>query len=180
MVDMMAELPATITPLGMSIISVDHPAYGSDVDRFLDDLRGEPRFFGPTAKSNPKPFPSLIEALRGRGGFRIAAIDGGRIDGGRIDGRRIVGMARVDGAGELFIAVVADRRGGGIGSALGRAALERAAALHYRRLVMRSSRRSRAARGVAEQLGCRVVDHVHGRTELILTPVRQTLLPRSA
>ncbi len=167
---MMSDVSATPAPRGMSIISADHPSLGGDIDRFLVDLRSEQRFFGPSAKANPKPFPSLIEALRGRGGFRIAAVECGRI----------VGLARVDGAGELFLAVVADRRGAGIGAALGRATLERAAVHNYRRVVMRSTRRSRAARRVAEQLGCLVVDHVHGRTDLILTPLGLTHLARSA
>jgi GNAT superfamily N-acetyltransferase len=167
---MMSDVAATPAPRGMSIISVDHPSFGGEIDRFLDVLRSEPRYFGPSAKANPKPFPSLIEALRGRGGFRIAAVDQGRI----------VGLARVDGAGELFLAVVADRRGAGIGAAIGRACLERAAGLHYHRIVMRSTRRSRAARRVAEQLGCLVVDHRHGRTDLILSPLDLTHLARSA
>jgi RimJ/RimL family protein N-acetyltransferase len=158
------------TPLGTCIVGVDNPSFGRDIDRFLDELRNEPRYFGPTASTNPKPFPSLIEALRGRGGFRVAAVECGRI----------IGMARINGAGELFLAVVADRRGSGIGQALGRAALERAADLHYRKVVFRSTRRSRAARRVAEQLGCVVVDHQHGRTDLILTPSQVTNLQRSA
>lgn len=156
--------------MATSIVSVDHPSFGGEIDRFLDALRREPRYFGPSAKANPKPFPSLIEALRGRGGFRIAAIEEGRV----------VGLARVDGAGELFLAVVVDRRGAGIGAALGRACLERAAGLHYRRIVMRSTRRSRAARRVAEQLGCLVIDHVHGHTDLILSPLARSHLARSA
>ena len=166
----MRDVAATPAPRAMSIVSVDHPSFGGEIDRFLATLRSEPRYFGPSARANPKPFPSLIEALRGRGGFRIAAVEDGRI----------VGMARVDGAGELFLAVVAERRGTGIGASLGRASLERAAGLHYRRVVMRSTQRSRAALRVAERLGCLVVDHVHGRTDLILSPLGVTHLARSA
>lgn len=149
-------------PLGTVIVSVDHPSFARDIDRFLDELRTEPRYFGPTASTNPKPFPSLIEALRGRGGFRLAAVESGRI----------VGLARIDGAGEMFLAVVADRRGSGIGVALCRRALLRAAELHYRKVVVRSSRRSRAARRMAEQIGCLVVEHDRGRTDLVLDPRR--------
>ena len=167
---MISDATTTQAPRGTTVISVDHPSYSGEITRFLDNLRGEPRYFGPSAKANPKPFPSLIEALRGRGGFRIAAVEQGRI----------VGLARVDGAGELFLAVVADRRGVGIGTALGRASLERAAGLHFHRIVMRSTGRSRAAHRLAEQLGCLVIDHVHGRTNLILAPLGLTHLARSA
>jgi GNAT superfamily N-acetyltransferase len=153
-----------------TIISADHPSYSGEINRFLDTLRSEPRYFGPSAKANPKPFPSLIEALGGREGFRIAAVEQGRI----------VGLARVNGEGELFLAVVAERRAAGIGAALGRACLDRAAALHYDRIVMRSTRRSRAAHRVAEQLGCLVIDRVHGRTDLVLAPLGITHLARSA
>ncbi len=164
------ELVITTAPPGMSIVAVDHPSYGADIGRFLDTLRAESRYFGPSGRANPKPFPSLIAALGERGGFRIAAVECGRV----------VGLARVDGAGEMFMAVVADRRGRGIGTALGGACLERAAELHYRRIVMRTTRRSRAARRVAEQLGSLVVDHVHGRTDLILSPLGHRQLARTA
>jgi GNAT superfamily N-acetyltransferase len=167
---MISDATPTQSPHGTAIISADHPSYSGEITRFIDTLRSEPRYFGPSAKANPKPFPSLIEALRGRDGFRIASVEQGRI----------VGLARVDRAGELFLAVVADRRGDGIGAALGRACLERAAGLHYHRIVMRSSKRSRAARRVAEQLGCSVIDHVHGRTDLVLAPLGFTHLARSA
>ncbi len=150
------------TPLGTVIVTVDHPSFSRDIDRFLTELRDEPRFFGPSASANPKPFPSLIEALRGRGGFRVAAVEAGRI----------VGLARIDGAGEMFVAVVADRRGAGVGVAVCRHALVRAAELHYRKVVVRSTRRSRATRRMAEQLGCIMVEHDHGRTDLVLDPRR--------
>jgi GNAT superfamily N-acetyltransferase len=75
---------------------------------------------------------------------------------------------RVDGAGDGAIAVASDRRGDGIGTALGRAALARAIDLHYTRLTLRSTHRSRAARRVGEALGCVVVDVGRGRTDLIV------------
>lgn len=80
---------------------------------------------------------------------------------------RIVGLVRVDGAGELWMAVVADRRGAGLGTALAEAALERAIELHYRRLSIRTTRRSLAIRRVGEVLGCTVVDRERGRIDLI-------------
>lgn len=147
------------------IVAADHPSMCRDIDRFVETLRSEPRYFGPSASTNPKPFPSLITALQGRGGFRAAALESGRI----------VGLVRVDGAGMLSIAVAADRRGLGIGTILGRAAIERAAALHYGRIVIRSSRRSRAARRIGEQLGCIVVEQARGRTDLIINVTRDAM-----
>jgi GNAT superfamily N-acetyltransferase len=157
---MTSAVPDTGTPRGIVIVPVGHPCLGAGVDRFLASLRAEPRYFGPTAKANPKPFPSLIEALGGRGGFRLAAVEQGRV----------VGMCRVDRAGELHVAVVADRRGDGVGQELARAALQRAAELHYPVVTARSTRRSLAMLRLCEQFGCTVVELDRGRTELILTP----------
>lgn len=140
------------------IIAADHPSLGGDIDDFLDRVQREQRYFGPSARTNPKPSRTLVDALRRRGGFRMAAM---------LDGR-IVGLARIDGAGELFIAVGPGHRGVGIGTALGRAAAERARELHYGRIMMRSTRRSRAARRVGEALGCIIVDRERGRTDLII------------
>ena len=110
----------------------------SELERFLDDLHDEPRYFGPSASGNPKPFRSLIEALRRRDGFRLAAVECGRI----------VGVARVDEAGELFIAVTADRRGAGIGTTLGHAAVaaRRLPRSPAGRPAVHSSQRRRAPR----------------------------------
>jgi GNAT superfamily N-acetyltransferase len=153
--------------LGTRIVHVDHPSFGNDIDRFLCELRNEPRFFGPTASTNPKPFPSLIEALRGRGGFRVAAVESGRI----------VGLARIDGSGELFIAVVGDRRRSGIGQRLAAAAFERAAELHYATVSIRSTRRSEAMHRLCQRFGSAAIDLGRGHVELIVTP---TPLRRSA
>lgn len=161
------EVPDSGSPRGMSIVPVDHPSLGGDIGRFLAALRAEPRYFGPSAKANPKPFPSLIEALGERGGFRLAAVEAGRV----------VGMCRVDGGGELHVAVVADRRGEGIGNQLAGAALQRAAELHYPVVTARSTRRSRAMLRLCEQFGCTVLELDRGRTELILKP---ELLARTA
>lgn len=145
-------------PSDLLVVAADHPALDRDIAGFLDALRDERRFFGPSARTNPAPFPSLIERLARRDGFRLAAVECGRV----------VGLLRVDGAGEVTIAVAADRRGRGVGTVLGRAAIERARSMHYPRLVIRSTRRSRAARRVGEALGCRVVDGAHGRTDLVI------------
>ena len=143
---------------GFHVVAADHPSLDRDVEQFINELRAEPRFFGPSASANPKPFPSLIASLQGRGGFRLAAIEGGRV----------VGLIRVDGGGQVWLAVAADRRSAGVGTRLGTAALERAANLHYGRLVIRTSRRSRAIRCVGEAMGCTVIDRERGRTDLIL------------
>jgi len=146
--------------LGTRIVHVDHPSFGNDIERFVTELRNEPRYFGPTASTNPKPFPSLIEALRDRGGFRLAAVESGRI----------VGMARIDGSGELFLAVVADRRRSGIGQQLAAAALVRAAELDYATVSIRSTRRSEAMHRLCRQFGSAAIDLGRGNVELIVTP----------
>jgi GNAT superfamily N-acetyltransferase len=145
---------------GILVVDAQHPSLGAELDRFFDALRDEPRYFGPSASANPKPFRSLIEALRSPEGVRMAAIECGRA----------VGLARVDTSGELFIAIVNDRRGTGVGTTLGRAVLDRAAEAGYRRVVLRTTRRSRAARRVGEQLGCVLVERARGRTEMVVDP----------
>ena len=156
--DRSLESPAHPHPSGIHLVAADHPSLAGNIEAFLDHVHGEHRFFGPTARSNPKPFPSLMSALRARGGFRMAAIECGRI----------VGLARVDGNGELFLVVDREHRGRGIGTDLGRAMAERAGQLNYARLVMRTTRRSHAARRVGEELGAVVLYHGRGRTELVL------------
>lgn len=140
------------------IVASDHPSLDKDVERFLDDLRAQPRYFGPSAAANPKPFPSLIAALAEREGFRLAAVECGRI----------IALGRLDGAGEIHIAVTADRRGLGVGTAVGRAIIARARELGYGLVTMRTTRRSRAVRGVAEQLGGVMVELDRGRIDVIL------------
>jgi hypothetical protein len=156
--------------MSVVIAAADHPSLARDVERFLDELRAEPRFFGPRAAANPKPFPSLIEALSGRDRFRYAAVECGRI----------VGLARIDDHGELFVAVVAERRAGGIGIELCRAALRRAAELDLGTVVLRSTRGSAAVQRLTSRLGCVVIDHGHGRMDLILDADAARYLPQSA
>ena len=146
---------------GIQVVDALHPSLDGELERFFDDLHHEPRYFGPSASSNPKPFRSLVDALRRRDRFRLAALECGRV----------VGVARVDEGGELFIAVVPDRRGNGIGSTLGHAAVQQAAQLGYRRIVLRTTRRSRTAgRRVGAQLGGTVVERSCGRTDMIVRP----------
>jgi len=143
---------------GIIVVDALHPSLDDQLERFFDELHDEPRYFGPSASSNPKPFRSLVDALRRREGFRLAALECGRV----------VGVARVDEGGELFIAVTADRRGGGIGTTLGHAAVQRAAYLGHRRVSLRTTSRSRAARRVGEQLGGTIVERARGRADLVL------------
>lgn len=144
-------------PSNIHLGATDHPSLAGDIEAFLDRVHSEHRFFGPTARSNPQPFRSLMTSLRERGGIRMAAVECGRI----------VGLARVDGAGELFLVVGPEHRGRGIGTSLTQAMAERARQLHYARIVLRTTRRSHAARRVGEKLGAVVVHHGRGRTELI-------------
>ncbi|HWM21010.1 MAG TPA: GNAT family N-acetyltransferase [Ilumatobacteraceae bacterium] len=148
---------------GVRITAADHPSLDTGVARFADEVKAEPRCFGRPGGLGPKPFPSLIARVCSReSGFRIAALHEGRV----------VGLARVDDDGEVFIVVVAAARGRGVGLALARAMVERARDRGCRRLVLRSSRRSRAAVALAESLGFIVVDAGRGRIELILDLVR--------
>jgi GNAT superfamily N-acetyltransferase len=152
------------------IAAVNHPSLAGHVELFLDDLRAESRYFGPRAAHNPKPFPSLIEAVAGGEGFRFAAVECGRV----------IGLARVDQHAELFVAVVAERRNMGVGSALCEASLQHAGQLGIDTVVIRSTRRSTAVRRLGARLGCVTVDRGHGRVELIVAPDRAHYLRRSA
>jgi len=143
---------------GTTIVAADHPSLDDQVAQFVTALRDEPRFFGPSARSNPKPFPSLLSELQQRDGFRLAAM---------VDGR-VVGLVRVSGSGDVHIAVVAERRGQRIGVGLLSAAIERAGRLDHRRLTLRSSQGSRAVRRLGDALGCTTVGYARGRVDLIL------------
>ncbi len=149
------------------IVAADHPSLDGAVARFAGALRAETRYFGPTAAANPKPFPSLVERLSSHhGGFRIAAKLGADV----------IGMAGVDDHGDVLIAVAESERGRGVGTVLARAVVERARALGFTRLVLRSSRRSRAATALGAAMGFAVVDQGRGRIDLILdlAPVTST------
>ncbi len=142
----------------VTIVAADHPALERASCRFLTALADQPRYFGPTAAANPKPFPSLIRALGEPTGIRLAALSAGQV----------VGIVRIDPAGYAYLAVAPDRRAQGVGTGLGRAALARAIQLGYTRVVLRSSRRSEAVRRVGAALGCVVVEQARGRIDLIV------------
>lgn len=146
---------------GFRVMVADHPSLDAHVDRFVAEVRSEQRRFGPTASRNPKPFRSLIDSVAERpphDGSRVAAVENGRV----------IGLARIDGCGELSIVVSPDRRGVGVGTALARAAAERALALGLDRITVRTTRRNRATRRIGEALGCRVVHRDRGRTDLVV------------
>lgn len=136
-------LPEPVRPC--RIVAADHPALDRGVEEFLAALGTERRS------------RSLVQALVALGGFRLAAVACGRL----------VGLARVDPQGELHISVLVAYRGSGIGTLLGKASLERAAALDYSRVTMHTNRRSRSARLTGEAAGCLVVENARGRTDLI-------------
>ena len=141
------------------VVSADHPSVDDEVARFAATLRAEPRWFGPSAVANPKPPRSLVDRLcRSGDGLRVAAIEDGEV----------VGLARVDAAGEVLIAVIPGRRGSGIGTALGAELVRRARLAGCTRLVLRSSRRSRAVGALGRAMGFTTVDVGRGRIDLIL------------
>lgn len=141
----------------LRIVAADHPSLDGDVAAFVERLLREPRYFGPTARLQPKPPRSVVESLGARGGVRMAAVECGRI----------VGLARIDGHGRLRLAVEPERRGHGVATELGRAMVLRARALGYERIELRTSRGD-IARGVGEELGVRVVEHAPDRIEVFL------------
>jgi GNAT superfamily N-acetyltransferase len=147
----------------LHIIAADHPSLDAGIEQFADEVRAEPRCFGRFDGTGPKPFPSVVARVCSReSGFRIAALHEGRV----------VGLARVDDEGEAFVVVVAAARGRGVGLALARAMVDRARADGCTRLVLRSSRRSRAAVALAESMGFVLVDLGRGRIDLILDLVQ--------
>jgi GNAT superfamily N-acetyltransferase len=153
------------------VVAADHPSLTDEVDRFVMDVRAETRFFGPTAAAAPKPSRTLLARLGEQGsGMRVAATLGGRV----------IGLARVDDLGELWVAVAAEHRGRGVGTAIAAALIDRCRTLGYTRLVMRSSRRSRAALALGGSMGFTLVELGRGRVDLILDLAEQRGAPSSA
>lgn len=142
----------------VSIVATQHPSLDDLTQDFLADLRCESRYFGPTARSNPKPFPSLIDGLGQPGGLHLAALGSDRV----------VGACRIDPDGDVLIAVARGRRGQGVGTALLATAVQRAGETGWTRLTLRVSRRNAAIRRVAEHVGGVAVDVGDGRVELLL------------
>ncbi|MDW3214336.1 MAG: GNAT family N-acetyltransferase [Ilumatobacteraceae bacterium] len=157
----------TIVMTDAIVVAADHPSLDDQVGTFVATLREEPRYFGPAARRNPKPFPSLLAELQQHGGFRLASMEHGRI----------TGLVRVDELGVVHIAVAAEHRGHGTGSLLLQAAISRAAQLCFGRLVLHATHRSRAVRRLGDRLGCTTVDLGRGRLDLILPVPTPAALP---
>ncbi len=143
----------------LQLVAADHPSLDGALADFADRLRAERRWFGPGAVSNPKPSPSLVDRLCRRSeGFASAAM---------LDGT-VVGVCRVDRHGDVAIAVDPSHRGVGIGGALLHLTVHRAPRYELDRLVLRTSRRSRAAHRLAAGLGFERWDGERGTVELVL------------
>jgi GNAT superfamily N-acetyltransferase len=141
------------------IVSADHPSLDDDIERFAQRLRAERRYLGPSASANPKPGRALIDGVCNVGdGIRVAALDG----------TDVIGLARVDPSGQVLIAVDPDRRGAGVGTAMAAELVRRARVAGHTRLVLHSSRRSRAATALGRAMGFTVVEQERGRVDLIL------------
>ena len=142
------------------IVALDHPSIQHAVDRFATELKQEKRYFGPSA--TPAPFPSLIRELTQPGGLRLGTM---------VDGR-LVAMARVADSGETALAVVDDWRNRGVGRSLLTFTARRAGELGHGRIVLHSSRRSRALASLGSTIGATTVDHGRGRIDLIFATER--------
>ena len=81
------------------IVAADHPSLAGDIE-LLRPSCSRAAVLRAERPLQPKPSRSLIASLHGRGGFRLGAVECGQI----------IGLARVDGAGELFMAVDAEHR----------------------------------------------------------------------
>ena len=140
------------------VVAIDHPSLQLLVDPFVDGLRSESRRFDRRGRANPKPFPSLVRKVTDRQRRRF----------GVIEPERLVAMASLSRDGEVAVAVLANRRGRGLGSMLLSNVVERAGALGYRRLVMESSRRSRPVAALGARFGWKSFEIGLGRVELVL------------
>jgi GNAT superfamily N-acetyltransferase len=141
------------------LAAADHPSLDGALADFADRLRSERRSFGPAAISNPKPTASLVDRLSRRGdGFATAAM---------LDGV-VVGVCRIGPDGDVAIAVDPSHRGVGIGAALLRVGVDRAPRYGIDRLVLRTSRRGRAAHRLAARLGFERWDGERGTVESVL------------
>jgi GNAT superfamily N-acetyltransferase len=141
------------------LVAADHPSLEGAILDFAARLRAERRWFGPGAAANPKPSASLVDRLgrTGDGPGAAAVLDG-----------VVVAVCRIDRAGIVSIAVDPAHRGLGIGAGLLRRTIDRAQRDGIDRLVLRTSRRSRAAHRLAAQLGFERRDGERGAVEFVL------------
>jgi GNAT superfamily N-acetyltransferase len=140
------------------IAAGEHPSLTSDLGPFVAELAAEQRYFGPTGRCTPKASRALITNLAAPGGFRVLAMAD----------QHVVGAVRVDEDGELFVAVLATHRGLGIGYCLAEAAIARATRLGHRSIVLRTTRRARAALRLGERLDGTVFDTGRGAIEVVV------------
>ena len=143
------------------VVALDHPSVIDAVEAFALELRSEQRYFGPRA--SPVPFPSLINRVTSAGGSRLGVM---------VDGR-LIAMSRVESTGDTSIAVVTDWRGRGVGRMLMAATVQRAGQHGLGRIVLRSTRRSKAVQALGAAVGACTIDQGLGRVDLIFpTPER--------
>lgn len=156
------------------IATTDHPSLNSELERFLDELAAEQRYFGPSARCAPKPSRALLTGLRAGGGFRLVAVDR----------QRVIGAIRVDDRGELFVAVLASHRGGGLGRSLTEAAVAQARRRGHRSIVLRTTRRATAALRLGTRLGGTALVAEHGGLEVVIdlaaSAARADVMPGTA
>ena len=151
------------------IAAADHPSLDEGVADFLAGLRAEQRYFGPTGSEQPETHsPSVIDGLGQSHGLPTR--------GRRPRPRRRDRSGRCQ-AGDVLLAVQMGRRNRGIGTALLTAAIERAGAGSWSRLVIRTSHRSSAVKRAAEHVGAVAVDVGRGRVDLIVAVDKATHSP---
>jgi len=144
------------------MVAAKHPSLAVEqFDRFARALRDEPRYFGRSViERGPKASPRLVHRLLTGDGIAFVAVADGDI----------VGMARLEDdaeGAELSVAVIERWRGRGVGRELASATVSHGRRVGYRRVVMRSSHRSRAALSLGRALGFEVVDMGRGRVDLV-------------
>jgi|TARA_R110002110_G_scaffold158544_3_gene355896 GNAT superfamily N-acetyltransferase len=137
------------------VVALGHPSLTSCVAEFAEQLRAERRYFGRSA--TPKPSRSMIERLMTLGSVNFGVMSEGQL----------VAVSRVGDSSELDIAVLADRRGNGIGSLLLRHTIERAELVGHERIVLHSSRRSRPVAAIGQRSDASAIDHGDGRVDII-------------
>ncbi|MFT4865836.1 MAG: GNAT superfamily N-acetyltransferase [Ilumatobacter sp.] len=144
-----------------TVVALGHPSLADCLTKFAAQLRAEPRFFGRSAA--PKPARSMIERLMTVGSVNFGVMSEGQL----------IAVARVDDSSELDIAVLADRRGHGIGSLLLRHTIERAELVGHERIVLHSSRRSRPVAAIGQRSDATAIDHGDGRVDIIFARQRR-------
>jgi GNAT superfamily N-acetyltransferase len=163
-------MDAAVSP-SFVISALGHPSLAGALERFTEELRSEPRYFGQRGNAARKPTPSLIRRLREPApGVSLAAV---------VDGR-VIGVARIDAAAptgaELLIAVIESWRGRGVATALGTQVVARAATQGCHRILLHTTVRAPQVRALGATLGFDLVEIDRGRVDLVW---RSVLSPAS-